>query len=152
MISAEQIKELREKTNISVMACKKALEEVKGDMSKAMEILRREGVKIAVQKSERILGAGIIDAYIHSNKQIGVLIEVRCETDFVAKNESFQKFVHELAMHIAASEPKDVDELLKQQFIKDLDKNIGDFVKENIQKFGENIEITRFVYYDAFHE
>lgn len=152
MITSEQIKELRKKTNISVMACKKALEEAKGDTGKALEILKREGVRVAEKKSERALKAGIIDSYIHSNKQVGVLIEARCETDFVAKNESFQSFVHDLAMHIAASEPKNADDLLKQTYIKDLDKTIGDLVKENIQKFGENIEIIRFIRYDASND
>lgn len=152
MISADQVKELREKTEVSVMACKKALEEAGGDMGKAIEILRREGVKVAEKKSGRTLKAGVVETYIHSNKQVGVMIDARCETDFVAKNESFQEFIHNLAIHIAASEPKDVDELLKQPFVKDLNRNIGDLVKENIQKFGENIEIARFIRYDIVHD
>lgn len=150
-ISSAQIKELREKTNISVMACKKALEESEGDINKALEVLRKEGVKVAEKKSERALKAGIIDAYIHSNKQVGVLIEVGCETDFVAKNENFQSFSHNVAMHIAASSPRDVEDLLKQNYIKDMDKTIENYLKEIIQKFGENIEITRFIRYDSFH-
>ncbi len=152
MISADQVKELREKTGVSVMACKKALEEAGGDMGKTIEILRREGVKVAEKKSGRTLKAGVVETYIHSNKQVGVMIDARCETDFVAKNESFQEFIHELAMHIAASEPKDVDELLKQPFVKDLNRNIEDLIKENIQRFGENIEITRFTRYDIIHD
>lgn len=150
-ISSEQIKELREKTNISVMACKKALEEAEGDMDKALEVLRKEGVRVAEKKSERALKAGIIDSYIHSNKQVGVLIEVRCETDFVAKNENFQSFSHDVAMHIAALDPQNIDGLLKQNYIKEIDKTIEDYLKETIQKFGENIEITRFIRYDSSH-
>lgn len=150
-ISSEQIKELREKTNISVMACKKALEEAEGDMDKALEVLRKEGVRVAEKKSERALKAGIIDSYIHSNKQVGVLIEVRCETDFVAKNENFQSFSHGVAMHIAALDPQNIDGLLKQNYIKEIDKTIEDYLKETIQKFGENIEITRFIRYDSSH-
>lgn len=152
MIGADQVKELREKTGVSVMACKKALEEAGGDIGKAIEILRREGVKVAEKKSGRTLKAGVVETYIHSNKQVGVMIDARCETDFVAKNESFQEFIHELAMHIAASEPKGVDEFLKQPFIKDLNRSVEDLVKENIQKFGENIEITRFTRYDIIHD
>lgn len=150
-ISSEKIKDLREKTNISVMACKKALEEAEGDMNKAVEILRKEGIRVAEKKSERALKAGIIDSYIHSNKQVGALIEVRCETDFVAKNENFLSFSHGVAMHIAASDPQNIGELLKQNYIRDTDKTVEDYLKETIQKFGENIEITRFVRYDSFH-
>ncbi|MFH1956286.1 MAG: translation elongation factor Ts [Patescibacteria group bacterium] len=148
-ITSQQIKDLREKTNISVMACKKALEEANGDMAQALEILKKEGFKVAEKKSERALRAGIIDAYVHSNKQAGVIIETRCETDFVAKNNEFLSFTHDVAMHITASLPKDAEELEGQPFIKDPSKTIGDYKKEMIQKFGENIEITKFIRYDT---
>lgn len=147
MISADKIKELREKTNVSVMTCKKALEEAGGDMEKAMEFLRREGAKIADKKSERKLGAGIIDSYIHATKQVGVLVEARSETDFVAKNKDFCSFVHDVAMHIAALDPQSVEEMLGQQYVKNPSITVGDYIKEVIQKFGENIEIARFVRY-----
>ncbi len=143
----EKIKELRQKTHLSVMVCKKALEEAKGDIASAILILRQKGVKVAEEKSKRKLNAGIIESYIHSTRQIGTLIEVRSETDFVANNESFRSFVHDIAMHIAASEPKDIENLLKQPFIKNADILIEDYIKETIQKFGENIEITRFIRY-----
>lgn len=149
MITTEQIKELRERTNISVMACKKALEDSGGDMEKALAVLREEGAKVADKKSERALKAGIVDSYIHSNKQIGVLIEVRSETDFVARNEGFQKFARDVAMHVAASVAEDVETLLKEDYIKDPSITIGDYLRDNIQKFGENIEISRFVRFNA---
>jgi len=144
----EQIKKLRTQTGVSVMICKKALEEAGGDMVKALEILRREGVKVAGKKADRALKAGIIDSYIHNNKQIGVLLEARSETDFVARNEEFQSFVHNLAMHIAASDPADVSDLLNQPYIKNPEITVGDYLKEMVQKFGENLEISRFVRYN----
>jgi len=150
MITAEQIKNLRERTGVSVMACKKALEEAGGDMEKAVLLLRQEGIKIAEKKSERALKAGIIESYIHSNKMIGVLLEARSETDFVARNEEFISFSHDIAMHIAASDPKDTAELLQQPYIKNPGITIGDYLKEMIQKFGENIEISRFVRFNIF--
>ena len=149
MISADKIKELREKTNVSVMICKKALEEMGGDMEKAMDFLRAEGAKIADKKSERALGASIIDSYIHATGQVGVLVEARSETDFVAKNKDFGSFVHDVAMHIAALDPQSGEELLGQQYIKNPSVTIGDYLKEVIQKFGENIEIARFSRYSS---
>lgn len=148
-IEPSKIKELREKTGVSVMTCKKALEETGGDMDKAMDFLRKEGAKVAGKKSERKLGAGIIDSYIHATGQVGVLIEARSETDFVAKNKDFGSFVHDVAMHIAALDPQNVEEMLGQQYIKNPSITIGDYIKEAIQKFGENIEIARFVRYSS---
>ncbi len=145
----DKIKELRGKTDVSVMVCKKALEEAGGDFDKALLILRKEGAKIAGKKAERELKAGVIGAYIHSTKQIGVLIEVRCETDFVAKNEDFQEFVRNVAMHIAACEPKDAGALLGQPYIKNPDITVSDYIKETIQKFGENTEVPRFERYQV---
>jgi len=149
MITTQQIKELREKTGLSVMSCKKALESANGDINKAMEILREEGVLVAEKKAERALKAGIIEAYVHSTKTVGSLVEIRCETDFVARNEEFKNFSHDIAMHIAASNPKDTDEFLAQPFIKNPEITINDYLKEKIQKFGENIEISRFVRFEA---
>lgn len=104
-VTIDQIKALREMTGVSSMACKKALEEAKGDQEKAIEILRKKGESKAAERAERSAGQGIIDAYIHSNKKIGVLLELGCETDFVAKNEDFQNLAHDIAMHIAALNP-----------------------------------------------
>ncbi len=144
MITSEQIKQLRDKTGVSVMACKSALEESGGDIEKALGLLSQRGQKIAEAKSERATKAGIIEAYIHPTKQIGVLLELRSETDFVAKNQDFQTLGRDLAMHIAASSPQDIQELLNQPYVKNPDVAVGDYIKEAIQKFGENIEINRF--------
>jgi elongation factor Ts len=144
MIAAEQIKQLREKTGVSMMACKEALQEADGNFEKALALLKERGAKIAEQKSERLTKAGIIDAYVHPTKQIGVLLELRSETDFVAKNPEFQTFAHNISMHIAASEPQNIEELLSQPYIKNPDAAVGDYLKSEIQKFGENIEISRF--------
>jgi elongation factor Ts len=144
MITSEQIKQLRDKTGVSVMACKRALEEAEGDMEKALNLLAERGLKIAEEKSERATKAGIIDAYLHPTKQIGALLELRSETDFVAKNQDFQALAHDISMHIAASCPQDIPELLNQPYIKNPDITVGDYIKEAIQKFGENIEVARF--------
>lgn len=149
MVTAEQIKELRNKTNVSVMVCKKALEESKGDMEKAIEFLHKEGVKMAEEKADHVLRAGIIDAYIHNNKQIGVLLELRSESDFVSRNDDFRALAHEISMHIAASSPDDVNELMKQPYIKNPEITVKDYMQEHIQKFGENIDIVRFARYSA---
>ena len=148
-ITAQQIKELRDKTNVSVMTCKKALEESEGDMEKAIEFLRKEGVKMAGEKADRALRAGIIDAYIHNNKQIGVLIELRSESDFVSRNDDFRILAHEISMHIAAYSPSDVNELMKQPYIKNPEITVKDYMQEHIQKFGENIDIVRFARYSV---
>ncbi|OGW74789.1 MAG: translation elongation factor Ts [Omnitrophica bacterium RBG_13_46_9] len=102
----DAIKRLREKTSAGVMDCKKALKEAKGDVEKAIEILRKKGVKLASLRSSRAAKDGRIESYIHSNAKIGVLVEVNCETDFVARNEDFKKFVKDIAIHIAAMKPR----------------------------------------------
>ena len=124
--------------------CKKAIEASDGDEKKAMEWLRKSGVDVAEKKASRGTGAGVIDSYIHSNGQVGVLVELRSETDFVARNEEFKGLAHDIAMHIAASDPADTKVLLEQPFIKDLSLTISDYINGFIQKFGENIEVERF--------
>ena len=106
MITSQQIKELRDKTDVSVMACKKALEEAGGDMEKALEVLRRESAKVAEKKSDRELGAGIVEAYIHGNRQMGAIVKLKSESDFVSKNEGFATLAKDLAMHVAAAKTK----------------------------------------------
>lgn len=141
----DKIKKLRDQTGISISACKKALIEADGDMNKAIENLQKQGISVANKKSERETKAGVVDAYIHSNKKIGSLVEVRSETDFVARNEEFKKFSHDVAMHIAATSlGNGINDLLSQPFIKNPNITIKDYLNETIQKFGENIEITRF--------
>lgn len=106
MISASMVKELRERTGAGMMDCKKALQEANGDMDKAVEILRERGLAAAAKKAGRIAAEGLVDSYIHGEGRIGVLVEVNCETDFVAKTEEFKTFVRDIAMHIAASDPQ----------------------------------------------
>ena len=108
-ITAGQVKELRERTGIGMMECKRALEEAGGDAEKAIEILRKKGYARAKDKAHRVASEGLVGAYIHSNGKIGVLVEVNCETDFVARNEEFKDLVKNIAMHIAASKPKALD-------------------------------------------
>ncbi|MBI4708705.1 MAG: translation elongation factor Ts [Candidatus Portnoybacteria bacterium] len=105
MITSDQVKQLRDKTQSSMMECKKALEEAGGDFNKALELLQRRGKQIAEKRAEKETKAGVVEAYIHPNKKIGVLVELNCETDFVAKNETFKELAHDLAMHIAAMNP-----------------------------------------------
>lgn len=143
MITTEQIKELREKTSISVAECKKALEAAGGDMDKALEELKARGAAIMAKKGDRELAAGAVAAYIHSGT-IGALVELHAETDFVAKNEGFVTLANDLAMQVAAMDPANIDELLTQPFIKDGSVTIGDLVKNAVQKFGERIEVIRF--------
>lgn len=142
--STETLKKLRDETNVSVMSCKKALDQSGGDLDMAREILRRESDALAIKKSARVTKAGVIDSYIHSNKKIGALVELRSETDFVANTAEFQKLAHDIAMQIAATSPQSVDELLCGESIKNPGANIGGIIKEAIQKFGEKIEIARF--------
>jgi len=140
----EKIKQLREKTGAGVMDIKKALDEAKGDMQKAEEILKARGAMIAAKKADRETANGLIDSYVHLGK-IGVLVEVDCETDFVARNEDFKKFVHEIVLQVAQSESEKVEDLLKEIYFRDPDKTIDELLKEAIGKIGENIKIKKFV-------
>jgi len=106
MITAAMVKELRERTGVGMMDCKRALQDTNGDMEKAVELLRERGLATAAKKAGRIAAEGIVDSYIHGDGRIGVLVEVNCETDFVAKTDEFKSFVRDIAMHIAASSPK----------------------------------------------
>lgn len=143
-ITTNDIKALREETGVSVMQCKKALEEAGGDMKKAKEALREISKATAQKKGERSLGAGVISSYIHNGGTVGSMVELLCETDFVAKNEEFATLAREIAMHIAAMNPEDAEELLKQEFIKDPSLTIGNMIEEAVQKFGERTEIGQF--------
>ncbi|MCX8014618.1 MAG: translation elongation factor Ts [candidate division WOR-3 bacterium] len=189
-ISNELIAQLRARINSGILDCKKALEETNGDIEKAIELLRKKGIASAAKKMERATTQGVIDAYIHPGERLGVLVEVNCETDFVARNQEFRRFVHDIAMQIAATDPiaisrEDVPQekieqekkiyeeqlansnkpkqviekivegklekfftdvcLLEQPFVKTPDKKVGDYLKEQIAKFGENIRIKRFI-------
>ncbi len=188
MITTEQIKKLRDRTGLSIMQCKKALEEAGGNMEKAIVILQKKSGEIAQKKSDRTLGAGAIQSYIHGMGTVGAIVELSCETDFVAKNDEFKAIAYNIAMQVAATDPKflkleDVNEeakkvamevfeketvgkpadmkekilqgkldsyfgeqtLIEQTYIKDPELKIKDLVSGAVQKFGERIEIRRFV-------
>lgn len=138
------IKHLRDTTGLSFGQIKNALDEAGGDKAKAMEILRAHGLEVAEKKSSRQVKEGIVESYIHSNKKIGVLVELLCETDFVARNSEFQKLAHDLAMQIAAVRPGTAEDLLSQPFIRDQDITVRDLVNQCIAKLGENIQVGRF--------
>lgn len=143
-ISTEQIKELRERTGISIAQCKQALEDAGGDMDKALAFLREKGTEVADKKSNRELKAGVISSYIHNNGTIGALLQIHTETDFVAKNPEFKALADDIVMHLAAMGPDTVEELLTQPFIKDPSLTVSDLIKGFIQKFGERIEVVNF--------
>ena len=143
MTDLETVKKVRALCGVSMTECKKALSEAGDDLDKALEILKHRGAEIADKKSSRETRSGVVDAYIHSDRKLGVLIEVRAETDFVARNPDFRAFVHDLAMQAAAVEAKNVEEFLDQPFIKDQSKTVGDCLKEVIAKFGENVEVAK---------
>lgn len=168
-ISVDLIKELRNMTSASIAHCKEALEETKGDIKKAAALLRKRGLEIAAKKSGRAAEEGRIEAYVHLGNKIGVLLEVNCESDFVARNEILCKFSKDLAMHIAASNPayltkeevpaevlkqeKNKDEFIKgnclmeQPFVRDLSITIRDYLGSIVAKLGENIIVRRFARY-----
>ncbi len=145
MISAEKVKELRIKTGASMMECKKALEEAGGDQIRAEEILKDQGAIMAQKKAEREIKSGLIDAYIHANQKIGVLLELGCETDFVARNEIFKELAHDICLHISATNPQSIEELLAQPFIKNPEQTVRDLINSAISKIGENIKIGKFI-------
>jgi len=193
MITAQKVQELRLISGASMMECKKALEEAGGDTDKACNILKAKGKLIAEKKSERKTSAGLISSYIHSNGRVGVLIKLKSETDFVARNPEFSLLAHDLCLHIAAANPscvksedvpanvledekivfqeefekmgksskiveqmvsgkieKHLDDicLLRQSFVKNLDQTVKDVIDGYVAKFGENIEVDKFVRYE----
>lgn len=188
-----KIKQLRERTGVSIAECKKALEESAGDIEKACVVLKKFSLSAAEKKSGREVGSGVIESYIHGNGRVGVLIELRCETDFVARNPEFKELAHELAMQVAAlsakfvsrediqkeikdelsevfkkdaeglNKPADIIKkiidgkmeavfkeqvLLEQPFIKNQDLTVAEFLQQAIQKFGENVKISRFARFE----
>ncbi len=145
MVTANLVKELREKTGAGMMDCKKVLTETDGDMEKAAELLRERGITKAAKKSSRIAAEGIVTAYVSSDKKVGAAIEVNAETDFVAKNEEFKTFANDLAEQVAKTNPKDVEELLNQKYINDETKTVSEVLTDKIATIGENMSIRRFV-------
>ena len=158
-VSVEAIKELRQRTSAGIMDCKRALQESKGDLARAEEILREQGIASAAKKASRTTSQGVVESYIHSGGRIGAIVEVNCETDFVARTPDFKELAHDLAMQVAAMSPLYVDDseipdgdevdpqqacILQQPFIKDPSRTVQDLVNEAISKLGENVRVRRF--------
>ena len=143
------VKELRERTSAGMMDCKKALVESDGDMDKAIEWLREKGLSQAAKKASRIAAEGVVAQYMNDNGSVGVVVEVNCETDFVARTDNFLSFCNNVAKHIALANPADVDELLTQKFVDDESKTISDLVSEATVAIGEKISIRRFARYET---
>jgi len=174
-ITASQVKELREKSGAGIMDCKRALEEVDGDIVKAIDVLKQQGLAKADKKSGRAASQGLIEPYIHGGGRIGAIVEVNCETDFVARTADFRELAHDLAMQVAAASPTfvSVDDvsaeawaelereygsreqatvsvvLLEQPFIKDSKLTIRDLIRDKIAKLGENIVVSQFARFEV---
>ncbi|MDO8472579.1 MAG: elongation factor Ts [Dehalococcoidia bacterium] len=163
-ITAEAVKELRQRTGAGFRDCKTTLEHCAGDLDKACEELKSKGLAIAQKKAERVTTQGVIETYVHNGRMVAAMVELNCETDFVARTDQFLKLAHDVAMQVAAMSPcyvspQDIPEgtevdmasacLLQQMFIKDPSKTIETLVKETIASVGENIRIRRFVRYEV---
>ncbi len=159
VVTVQSIKSLRDKTGAGIMDSKRALEEAQGDVEKAQAILKEKGIAMASKKASRETNEGLVESYIHSGGRVGALVELNCETDFVARTEDMKSLAHNVAMQIAAMSPKYVGEdqvpeeekepleeicLLKQPFIRDSELTVQDVVNETIAKVGENVRIRRF--------
>jgi elongation factor Ts len=147
-IDLKAIKKLRDATSASIADVRRALDVAAGDEKKALDWLKKRAAEIAAKKADRETGEGLIEAYIHGGGKVGVLVEILCETDFVAKTDEFKHLSKEVAMQIAAMNPSDVDSLLKQEYIRDSSQTIEHFVKSVIGKLGENITIKRFARFE----
>ena len=147
-VTIDQIKKLREKTKVGIADCRRALEESAGNLKKAEELLKSWGMDKAAKKADRVVGAGLVETYMHAGGRIGSIVEVACETDFVARTDEFKNLAHEVAMQVAAMDPATVEDLLKQEYIRDSAKTVDELVKETIAKVGENIVIKRFMRFE----
>lgn len=147
MITAAAIQQLREITGAGVMECKKALTDTAGDVEKAKALIMERGLIKAEKKADRATGAGLLESYVHNNR-VGVLLDLRCETDFVVRSEPFRALAHELVMHIAAMNPADATELLAQPYVRDPNMTIDQLIKNTFVKVGENIRVERFCRYE----
>ena len=158
-VSVDLIKALRQRTSAGVMDSKRALEEAGGDLDRAEEILREQGIASAAKKAGRETSEGVVETYVHSGGRIGAMVELNCETDFVARTPEFRELAHDVALQVAAMSPRYVDAedipegepvepeescLLRQPFIKDTTRTVGDLVTETVGRLGENIRIRRF--------
>jgi elongation factor Ts len=162
-VSAQDVARLREETEAGMLDCKKALEENGGDFEKAKEYLKAKGFAAAAKRAERETAEGTVVSYIHHNGRVGSLVEVNCESDFVARTDAFQELAQQLALHVAAASPLYLSEedvpkdseaspkdvvLLLQPYVKDESKTIGDMVTETAAKTGENVRIKRFARFE----
>lgn len=143
-IDIEEVRRLRELTGVGITDAKRALVEASGDFDRALAQMKKQGLTKAEKRAEREARAGLIGSYSHDGK-IGVIVEVNCETDFVAKTDEFKALVKDLTLHIAAMEPTDINQLLEQPFVKNPDITVGEYIKEHIAKLGENIVVRRLV-------
>lgn len=142
-MNVEDLKKLRQHSGAGIADCKEAFKLSKGDFEKAKEILKQKGLDKASSKQMREVKAGIVDVYSHGGK-VGVLVEVLCETDFVARTDNFKNLAHELSLQIASMNPSSLEELLSQEYIRDNSQTIDQLIKSTIGKLGENIQIGRF--------
>ncbi len=146
-MAKEDIQKLREMTGAGVMDCKKALDDAKGNFDAAVKLIQERGLAKAEKKSERSTGAGLLEAFVH-NGRVGVLLLLRCETDFVARADKFKELAHDLAMQVAAMDPENPEELLKQVFVKNSSLTVEELIKGVIAVLGENIRVEKFCRYD----
>ncbi len=149
MITAELVKQLREKTGAGMMDCKKVLTETNGDEEKAIELLRERGIAKAAKKSDRIAAEGLVTTYVTADQKVGAVVEVNAETDFVAKNEDFRNFVADIAKQVAEKNPATVEELLAQTSMVETDKTVQDVLTNKIATIGENMSIRRFERFES---
>ncbi len=145
MYDIKKLKQLREETGVSFSLCKKALEETKNNIPEAKKLLTKWGADKVKDKESRKTNAGAIFSYVHHNKKVAALVELLSETDFVSNNKEFQNLGQELSMQVASLKAEKVEELLKQEYIRDPSKKVSDLIKEAVLKFGENIKINKII-------
>jgi elongation factor Ts len=143
--SKDDVKRLREETGAGVMDCKRALDETKGDFEKARTLIKERGLAKAKEKEDREAREGVVEAYVHAGGRIGAMVELSSETDFVARNPDFRGLAREIAMQVAAMAPKDIEELLRQAYIRDASKTVGELVTGIAATTGENVRVRRFM-------
>jgi len=144
-VSIDRLKKLRKESGAGIADCRKALEDANGDLVRAREILVQRGLEKASEKAGKETSQGIVTSYVHATQRIGVLVEVKCETDFVARTDEFQLLAHEIALQVAAMSPKDVSELLASVYIRDPNTTVDSLIRACVVKVGENITVGRFV-------
>lgn len=143
-VNLDDLKKLRAETSAGVSDCRQALEDAEGNFDKAKKLLLERGLEKAAKKEGKETSQGIVESYVHAGGKVGVLVELRCETDFVARTDEFKALAHEVALQIAAMNPKDVKDLMEGAYIRDAKQSITDLVKLTIAKVGENITVAKF--------